>query len=195
MPAKLDRYELTWYMHEIGMHGLGACIEYNQLIAALDDHETCQTRLVWFHLTSFLSHSAMISKYLSPISKNEVAIARKKALRELLGVGIDSEVLPRDTRDNIEHFDERVDNWVGGNNQNILEIVLPDRAGYDYMRVAEKRVKRVLILDELIFVSEKQDSAQFELSLRPLHEEVERIGAEADKWIAASSPYHFIFPR
>jgi hypothetical protein len=84
---------------------------------------------------------------------------------------------------------------VGGNNQNILEIVLPDRAGYDYMRVAEKRVKRVLILDELIFVSEKQDGVQFELSLRPLHEEVERIGAEADKWIAASSPYHFIFPR
>lgn len=88
------------------MHGLGAQTEYDQLNAALNDDRTRQTRLVWFHLTSFLSHSAMISKYLSPIANNEISIARKSALRELLGVSSESEVLPRDTRDNVEHFDE-----------------------------------------------------------------------------------------
>jgi len=137
----------------------------------------------------------MISKYLSPISNNEISVARKNALRELLGVSSESEVLPRDTRDNVEHFDERIDNWVGSENQNLLEIVLPDRDGYDYMRVPEKRVRRVLILDELVFVSEKKDGSKFDLSLRPLHEEVQRIAAEAAKWITESSPYHFIYPR
>lgn len=195
MPIELGGYALTWYMQEICMHGLGAQTEYDQLNAALNDDRTRQTRLVWFHLTSFLSHSAMISKYLSPISNNEISVARKNALRELLGVSSESEVLPRDTRDNVEHFDERIDNWVGSENQNLLEIVLPDRDGYDYMRVPEKRVRRVLILDELVFVSEKKDGSKFDLSLRPLHEEVQRIAAEAAKWITESSPYHFIYPR
>ena len=103
--------------------------------------------------------------------------------------------MPRDTRDNVEHFDERIDNWVGGENQNLLEIVLPGRDGYNFMHVSEKRVKRVLILNELVFVSEKKDGSKFDLSLRPLHEEVQRIAAEAEKWIAENSPYHLIYPR
>ena len=177
------------------MHGMGAHMEFKNLISALENEETRQTCLVWFHLTSLLSHAAMISKYLSPISKNEVAIARKEALRELLGIDADSEVLPRESRDNVEHFDERIDNWIGSDNQNILEIVLPNRADYEFLRVAEKRVKRVLILDELLFVSEKKDQSKFELPLHPLYEEINRIGSEAEKWIEANSPYQFIFPR
>lgn len=177
------------------MHGLGAHREYRWLVDALRNQKTRQTRLVWFHLTSFLSHAAMISKYLSPKSKSETAVARKKALCNLLHVDLDSEVLPRDARNNIEHFDERIDNWIGNTNQNILEIVLQNRAGYEYMRVAEKRVKRVLILEELVFISEKNDGSKFELTLEPLREEVERINTGADQWIAEHSPHHFIHPR
>ena len=195
MPTQIDDYELTWYMHEIGMHSLGAQREYDQLVSTLQDDRSRQTRLAWFHLTSFLSHAAMISKYLSPISKGEVAGLRKQALRDRLGVDATSEVLPRDTRDNVEHFDERLDNWVGGNNQQILEIVLPNRASYSYLRVAEKRVKRVLILDEMAFVSEKKDETKFQLYLVPLRDEVARIGAAAESWVSASSPYHFIYPN
>jgi len=194
MSTKIDNYELTWYMHEICMHSLGAHIEYRQLVERLIDDSTRQTRLVWFHLTSFLSHSAMISKYLSPISKGAVPGLRKQALRDLLGVDANSEVLPRDARDNVEHFDERIDNWVGGENQNILEIVLPDRASYDYLRAAEKRIKRVLILDEMAFISERRDKSKFQLELLPLHEEVDRIGVAAQKWIDAKSPYHVVQP-
>lgn len=176
------------------MHCLGASIDYHHMLCALQNPGTMQSRLVWFHLTSFLSHAAMISKYVSPISTKKITLVRKQVLRERLGIGNSSEVLSRDARDNIEHFDERIDNWVGGENQNILEIVLPDRASYANLRVNEKRVKRVLILSELIFFSEKRDKSQFELSLQPLHDEVGRIGGEADKWIKEKSPYHFIYP-
>lgn len=190
----INDYEITWYMHEICMHSLGAHREYLQLEATLRDDRARQTRIVWFHLTSFLSHAAMISKYLSPISKSAAAVARKQALRDRLGVDGTSDVLPRDTRDNVEHFDERLDNWVGGNNQEILEIVLPNRAGYDYLKVDQKRVKRVLLLDEMAFISEKRDESKFQLDLVPLRAEVERIGIAAEDWIKTASPYHFIYP-
>ena len=63
----MNDYELTWYMQEISMHGLGAEIDFKHFLQAVKNEETRQTRTVWFHLTSFLSHAAMISKLVSPI--------------------------------------------------------------------------------------------------------------------------------
>jgi hypothetical protein len=191
--SSLNPEALTWYMQEISMHALGEDVAYRELLATLDAIETRQTRLVWFQLTSMLHHAAMISKFLRPILKP--AAARGEALRHALHVAENSEVLPRDARDNVEHFDERLDGWAKDASQTILEIVLSDREGYDYLRVAEKRVKRLLIVDELIFVSERKDNTKFELQLRPMHEEVQRIGHAADAWTHTKSPYHFIFPQ
>ena len=176
------------------MHGLGAEIDFNNLLQTLNNPNTRQTRIVWFHLTSFLAHAAMISKYLSPISPKGLKKDRMDLLREKLNIGEDSDVLPRDARDNVEHFDERIDNWVGGEGT-ILEMVLDDRAGYDYLQVDEKRVKRVLLHAELIFISEKRDGGKFKLALQPLFDEVKRIGDEAGAWIENSSPYHFEYPQ
>lgn len=195
MPIQLNDYEITWYMDEIRMHGMCADMEYHHLDELLRDDRSRQTRLVWFALTAFLSHAAMMSKYLDPIGKGEVKAVRKETLRQLLGVAAESEVIPRDARDNVEHFDERVDGWVGTDNQSILESVLPNRAAYQYLRVVEKRVRRVLLLNELVFISEKRDQSKFELDLASLHAEVKRIGDAADVWINTKSPYHFIPPR
>jgi hypothetical protein len=136
----------------------------------------------------------MISKYLSPINPRGIKKDRMVILRDKLNVCDDSGVLPRDARDNIEHFDERIDNWVGGDGT-ILEVVLDNRAGFNYLRVNEKNVKRVILQAELIFVSEKRDGSKFELELEPLIDEIKRIGEEAAKWIESSSPYHFIYPQ
>lgn len=195
MPIQLNDFEITWYMDEVRMHGMCADMEYQQLNDLLRDDRSRQTRLVWFALTAFLSHAAMMSKYLDPIGKGEVKSVRKDTLRKLLGVAAESDVIPRDARDNVEHFDERVDGWIGTDNQSILESVLPDRAAYQYLRVAEKRVRRVLILNEMVFISEKRDQSKFELDLASLHAEVKRIGDVADTWINAKSPYHFVLPR
>jgi hypothetical protein len=190
----MNDHELTWYMQELAMHGIGAEIDFNNLTQALDNYETRQTRIVWFHLSSFLSHAAMISKYLSPINPRGVKKDRMEILRKKLNVDDNSEVLPRDARDNVEHFDERIDNWIGGDGT-ILEIVLDNRARFDYLKVDEKHVKRMLLQEELIFVSEKRDGSKFELELGPLFDEIKRIGVEATKWIEDSSPYHFVYPE
>lgn len=141
---EINDYELTWYMQEILMHCSGACMGYNRLVNLLGDPKTIQSRLTWFELTSFLSHAAMISKYLSPIARGHVATIRKHQLRKTLNIPEDSEVLPRDARDNIEHFDERIDNWIGGRQSNILEIVIKDREAFVHLRGNEKKNKKIV---------------------------------------------------
>lgn len=191
----MDDYQLTWYMQEVSMHTYGADIDMKCIDSLLTDPEMIQSRLVWFHLSSFLSHVGMISKFVSPISKDAIAKARGSTLKAALSVSTTSEVLPRSARDNTEHFDERIDNWVSANAGNIMEIVLPDRNGYNFMRGDEKRVRRVLLKQEYIFISENRDGSKFELELRPLTQEVARIGNEATNWINSNSPYHFVYPR
>lgn len=191
----LSKEALTWYMQEISMHALGEDVAYYELLRTLDSQEERQTRFVWFHLTSMLHHAAMISKFLQPTSKSLTALARRETLRRTLHVAENSEVLPRDARDNVEHFDERLDNWVDDASPTFLEIVLDDREGYNYLRAAEKRVRRLLIADEMIFVSERKNKSKFELELLPMHEEVQRIGRKAAEWMSTRSTYHFIFPQ
>jgi hypothetical protein len=191
----MDDHELTWYMHELMLHGLGVSRDFGQLRAALADPETRQTRIVWFHLTGFLSHAEMISKYLSPINPSGVKQARMNALRSKLSVDDSLDILPRNARDNVEHFDERIDNWVGQEGQTILEIVLDDRSAYQYLRADQKRLKRVLLEKEMIFISENRDGSKLELRLHPLAKETLRIADEAEKWVANESPYHFIYPQ
>lgn len=190
----MDDHELTWYMHELMMHGLGVVRDFEQLQAALADPASRQTRIVWFHLTGFLSHAAMISKYLSPISPRGVTQARMNALRSKLSVDDSSHVLPRNARDNIEHFDERIDNWIGQEEQTILEIVLTDRSAYEYLDADRKRVKRILLEKEMIFISENRDGSQLELMLSPVAQEAYRIATAAGEWVANESPYYFLYP-
>lgn len=195
MKIELNGHHLTWYMHEISMHCLGANLAYRELRLILEDVQTRQSRLVWFQLTSFLHHAAMVSKFLAPIKSNAVASVRGTALRKFLDIEPSSEVLSRDARDNIEHFDERIDRWVSDSTPSILESVLDNRSACDYLRVSEKRVKRVLIANEMVFVSENRDGSKFEVRLQSVFEELQRICTAVERWIDQSSPYTFIFPK
>jgi len=187
-------HELTWYMAEVSMHGLCAEMGFQHLTDTLDNPATRHTRSVWFHLSSFLLHAAMVSKYLDPVSPNKVKKERMTGLRSRLNVTEQSNVLPRDARNNVEHLDERIDNWIGSD-ATILEIVLDNRAAYEHLSISEKRVKRVLIQEGLIFVSEKEDQSKFELELTPLYVELKRIGEAAQHWIDRDSPYHYVGPN
>lgn len=186
--------ELTWYMQEIAMHGLGVEIQFENLIRHLEDPTTRQTRLVWSYLSAFLSHAAMISKFIAPIQPSGLKRQRMDALRSALNISSSSEVLPRQARDNIEHFDERIDNWVRNSEPNNMEIVLPDKTLAEKFMKDGIRIKRVITLKELAFFSENRDGSRFELELMPLFEEARKIGREAAKWLETSSPYNFIFP-
>lgn len=190
----MNSSELTFYIQEVAMHALGVEIQFSNFLKCLENEETRQTRLVWSYLSSFLSHAAMISKFVDPVSPSGLKRQRMNALRIILEVDQASEVLPRQARDNIEHFDERIDNWVINSEFNHLEIVCLDRnTAIECMRNG-MRVKRVLAWKELIFFSENRDGSRLELELMPLFEEVKRIGNKAIEWLERSS-HIFVFPN
>ncbi len=197
----LKDFNITWYMQEIQMHSHAACQEYDCMREVVNDPNRRQTRQVWFHLAAFLSHAAMISKYLSPTERSgkdalkAVPVQRSIKLREIFQLADSTEVLNRDARNNVEHFDERIDNWVRRRDQNILECVLPDRASYESRFRETWRIKRVLLLDELTFISENKIGDKFEQALEPVHEVIKKIRDHADLWTTNSSTYHFISPR
>jgi hypothetical protein len=138
----------------------------------------------------------MISKYLAPVGKlDKTKEDRKSSLRSALEVEPDSEVLPRRARDNVEHFDERIDNWVRQGSGNIIEIVLDTKTELEHFQRGGARIKRVLLLQEVVFLSEDGDGKAFELALKPVLAEIQRIAGKADAWIENESPYHFIYPR
>lgn len=176
------------------MHGLGAEQAYHELTVLVASPKMRQTRRVWFSLTKFLAHGAMISKFLKPISGKSIAKDRSTRLRSVLDVDTDSPVLSREARDNTEHFDERIDNWVRDGSSNVLEVVVPDRAALENNFSNEVRIRRVLIVDEFVYLSEDRDGKRLEIKLQPLKEEVDRIAAAAEEWIETESPWQFIGP-
>src|SRR4051794_25987250 len=75
-------------------------------------------------LDDFLHHAARASLYLWPAERNkppkkEKALAeyrarqqRGKHLREHLGLAEDDPLRQRELRDNLQHLDERIDEWI-----------------------------------------------------------------------------------
>lgn len=191
----MDDYQLTWYIQDIAMHCYGASIYFNNLLEAISDPEIRQTRIVWFNLISFLSNTAMISKYISPTSPmDDIKQERKNRIIKALQINQNSPIFDRETRDNIEHFDERIDNWVKDDAKNIIEIV-SDRNTYNFIVNRGKRIKRFLVMEELLFISENRQGNRTELYLEPLEKENQYIFKNAEKWLNECSPYHFIMPR
>lgn len=191
----MNDVQLTWYMHELCMHSLGACQAFTRLDHTVHSPETRQTRFVWFHLVSFLGHAAMISKYLDPVGRmNDQKRKRITLLKDNLSVEKDSPVLPRDARDNVEHFDERIDNW-GSDCSSIIECVFENRDGFVAVDREGTRVKRVLLVEECVFISESRDQSRFEVELLPLRQEIQRIGDAAENWIENDSPFQFVYPN
>ena len=177
------------------MHSIAAKRDFVETMALIANPDTKQSRVVWFALTSFLSNAAMISKYVDPIGNGEITQRRREALREILTINNDSDILPRSARDNIEHFDERIDNWVGSDPNTIIELVFDTREEYEYMQGRRTRVKRAFIVENGVFLSEDRRGNIFELVVAPIYVEIRRICSLAEEWLKNESPYTFIYPQ
>ncbi|MCY8932517.1 hypothetical protein [Bacillus atrophaeus] len=68
---------------------------------------------VWYHIQSFLTSSANISKLLWGVNKQ--ICESRVVLREKLGVSENSSLKSRKMRNFFEHFDEHIERWVEEN--------------------------------------------------------------------------------
>lgn len=185
----MDKYHLHWFTDEIDMHASSAIASYTQLLQLLNDNKTRQSRGVWFVLLSFLTHAAMVSKLLDPINKDNEE--RGRALRAHLEVVSGSAFLPRNARDNLEHIDERIDRWVQGGGTRVLEMVFEDRIGFNYIAEDEGGIRRVLIKDEMVFVSEDRNGKRIETALQPIFEELQILHVRCEYKLRTESPYNY----
>lgn len=189
----MDKYHLHWYTDEIQTHAASAIASYRLVCNLSANPETRQRRNVWFALVSFLTHAAMISKFLDPI--NASAKERGVELRAHLGVPNDSAILPRAARDNLEHFDERIDGWVERNEQRVLEMVFQDREGLEFLSDQPHAIRRVLIADEMVFISEDRNGKPVEMPLVPIYEAIQRLNDTCLHKLATESPYTYMLAQ
>ncbi len=190
----MDKYHLHWYTDEISIHAASAIASYGRLLHLVGNHNTRQSRDVWIALVSFLVHTAMISKFLHPV-KGAEAKQRGETIQAHLEVEQSSPILPRAARDNLEHFDERIDNWVQKQHTKILEMVCDDREGFRYITERECAIRRILIAKEMVFISEDKNGIPVETALFPIFEALQRLQTVCIRKLATESPYHHLLAQ
>ena len=191
----MDKHHLHWFTDEIHLHTALALGSYSHLEALLRQKKSRQSRAVWFTVLGFLTHAAMVSKLLDPIKSEGTAGIRGEALRAHLAVDGESPVLSRSARDNLEHIDERIDRWASQGSTTILEMVFDDRAGFDFIVKGETAIRRVLIRDEMIFVSEDRNGDRLETPLRPVFAALQALHARCEHKLATESPYNYLLAK
>jgi len=188
----MDKYHLHWFTDELHTHAVSALESFVRLRILLADKATRQSKEVWSALQSFLTHAAVVSKVLDPIRQDEATSERSSALKKHLSVKDDSAFLPRAARDNLEHIDERIDRWVQKGQTKVLEMVLDDRAGYEYLVTDDVAVRRVLILSEMVFVSEDRAGLRVETKLGPVVDDLTSLAKSCLHKLQTESPYNYL---
>ena len=177
------------------MHVSSALVSYSQLLRLLSDGKERQSRNVWFVLLSFLTHAAMVSKLLDPIRPEGAKEDRGTALRKHLEVEDGSAILSRAARDNLEHIDERIDRWTKRGLTSVLEMVFEDRAGFEFIAHEDAAIRRVLIQDEMIFISEDRNGNRLETALTPIYGALKDLKARCEHKLATESPYTYLLAQ
>ena len=186
----MNNHQRYWYLDEMVTQSLAASISYSAMERRLGDPETRQTLLVWTNVSSFLGHAGIISKILYP--PRQPGQDRAKELKEVLRLPALPYLEDRGGRDNIEHIDERIDNWAAKDGAGLVSMVFDNRAGFDYLCTPDKSIRRALIADDLIYISENRLGDRVETPLRSLLAEIEIVRDRALEGIQADPPYHFI---
>jgi hypothetical protein len=191
----MDKYHLHWFTDELHTHSMSALESYVWMRTLLADNKKRQSKDVWSALQSFLIHAAVVSKVLDPIKPDDAKKERSTALRKHLGVKDDSAFLPRAARDNLEHIDERIDRWVKNGQTKILEMVLDDRAGFEYLAKDDVAVRRVLIRSDMVFVSEDRAGSRIETKLEPVFNDLKTLAAACLHKFQTESPYNYVLAQ
>ncbi|MBL4286367.1 hypothetical protein [Vibrio fluvialis] len=86
------------------------------------------------HLHNIALQAASVSRYLWPSKSGENSIHKKRALklRQALEITDDSPLKNRKLRNQMEHFDERLDNYLA---QDILGEFIPDYVDFEPLNV------------------------------------------------------------
>lgn len=150
---------------------------------------------VFLSLLGFLSHAAMVSKFLWPATvgvsshgrrfvgaKNvdrlkQIREERGKRLRTALGITGDWAIQSRDLRDHMEHYDERLEEWwIASENHNMVDLSLMSRTAVGGL--AENDFHRMYDPGTGIFVFRNED-----FEVHAMAREIQTIRTSAIAWL------------
>ncbi|MCY7446342.1 hypothetical protein MCZ36_15280 [Bacillus safensis] len=99
-------------------------VEY--LKECLDSEKREQRQKIWYHVQSFLTSSANISRllwgsYTKDYAKYKLRKELRKELRKKLNVSESSTLKSRKMRNLFEHFDEHIEEWATQPNSNYID--------------------------------------------------------------------------
>ncbi len=136
-------------------------------------------------LDAFIHNCAMLYKMLWPIKKNKpYQIARCERLRRILGVDDNSLINSKSLRNAIEHFDEKLDDWIQNQtcNGHIVEACIGDNVFSEYGVKKESFFSAYSRATKIyVFMGE-------EYRLEPMVRDVEHIFEKVQKSLAERDP-------
>jgi len=156
-------------IHEISTQALFAEIAYSRI----DPKANADNNLVFSSIHSFLSHCAMISKML----KSTEDETPPKSIGSVLGIPSTSSIHMRVFRNHLEHYDERLKEWIRqyGVNSNIGNNNIGPRSAIQ--------------IPNMVFVSHYDPSnknftfVNDDFDLEKMHDEAQRIKELANDWV------------
>lgn len=129
---------------------------------------------------SFLSHCTNVSKLLKA-SNSKLDQENPDVIEDILGIGSESIIHSRRFRNHLEHYDERLKNWIHekGMNANIGTYNIGPKSAFD-----SDNMLLVIHYDPQTTTFTFVDEG---LNLSELHEEVVKIQEIADKWVSKNA--------
>lgn len=105
-----DERTLGYLVGEVELQCALAIYAYERLYPAMGVEEmTEQMERIFFYIHAFMTHAGNVSKLLWPVQSRK---ARGENLRRELGVSDGSNLKDRTMRNHLEHYDERLEDWL-----------------------------------------------------------------------------------
>ena len=200
MSTDIDPRSLNLLVEEVMVHSNLALASYAELSCLISDEETKQDRYCWAMIQSFLGHAAMVSKFVDPPRRTPASLARSTAIKSSLDISETSCVLDRTARNNVEHLDERLDDWIEAGPNGMLEIVLDDRDAFEYLSESRPMtggapffIKRVYIIEDGAFITQGRNGV-VEIKLGEMRDALHDIATKARVFLSEDSSITRIYP-
>lgn len=184
-------------MEEVYSHCIYALQNFEAIRLQLANPAEIQNKMLWAYLQTALTHSAIVSAYL--FSTKEGTAARTSFLCGAFIPSEDSPLKNKQARNYLEHIDEKFDVWMNKTDRfsSILEIVLQNRAGFNYLYSDDNFIRRVLLKEEMIFIFQKNSNID-EIELNPIIAELETLAKNGDEYMNKlqkdDNGFHLIMP-
>ena len=138
----------------------------------INDKSRRSTDLIFSSIHSFLSHCAMISKMLKAYDEEDKALS----IGSILNISLDSIIHKRKFRNNLEHYDKELKNWIGK---------YPKGVNIGTYNIGPKNFFKgnILLVSHYDPITSNFTFVNEDFNLNEMLSEVSRVKVIADDWV------------